>query len=135
MIRIVVLTALAAVLVSAANAYSHHSAAAVYNVQDEAQIEGELAQVALRNPHSWIFVMAPDENGAMKRWGVEWGAARQLTEQGAANSLRVGDKVVVTGNPGRDPKDYRMLMISIVRPADGFSWGLREGEVVEGARE
>jgi hypothetical protein len=30
--------------------------------------------------------------------------------------------VIVTGNPGRNPADHRMRMLSITRPSDGFKW-------------
>ena len=39
-----------------------------------------------------------------------------------AGTIRIGDKVVVTGNPGRVPSDYRMRMLSIERPEDGWQW-------------
>ncbi len=131
--RIVVLIAVAVVLVWTASAYSHHSASAVYDVLDEMEIQGEIVQVSLRNPHSAVFVEAPDENGEMTRWGVSWGAATRLRAQGGDN-FRVGDQVVVTGNPGRNAADHRLLMISIVRPSDGLSWGLEAGQEIQGAR-
>ena len=34
----------------------------------------------------------------------------------------------VTGRPGRNPDDNRLRMLSIVRPADGWSGGLKPGE-------
>jgi hypothetical protein len=114
-------------------AYAHHSGAAVYKLLETMTIEGELSQVAIRNPHSWIWVVVKDDKGQTQRWGLEWGGARQLTQQGVANAFKVGDKVVVTGSPGRNPRDLRMLLRTITRPSDGLSWGTREGEAVEGA--
>ena len=132
--RYLVILAVAAVaLLCGVSAYSHHAAAAVYDIADEAEIEGELVQIALRNPHSWIWIDVADASGETTRWGIEWGGARQLMQQGA-DSFRVGDAVIVIGNPGRNPRDKRMLMRSIVRPADGYSWGTEEGEVVAGTR-
>jgi hypothetical protein len=67
--------------------------------------------------------MAPDEKGQSVRWAVEWGSGQQLSGQGvAADTLRFGDHVVVTGNPGRNPEDHRMRMRSILRPKDGWKW-------------
>ena len=43
----------------------------------------------------------------------------------------IGDEVVVTARPSRAPGEYRVLMVSLVRPSDGFSWGRHAGEVVE----
>jgi hypothetical protein len=46
-------------------------------------------------------------------------------------TLNVGDDVVVTARPSRTPGEFRVLMVTLVRPSDGFSWGRRGGEVVE----
>jgi hypothetical protein len=29
------------------------------------------------------------------------------------------------------PGEFRVLMVNLTRPADGFSWGTRPGEIVE----
>ncbi len=130
--RISVFLIAAVMLVGGVSAYSHHSAVAIYDVADEAEIQGELVQISLRNPHSYVYVNAPDADGEIRRWGIEWGGARQLTEQGAAAAFKVGDEVVVIGNPGRNARDRRLLMVSIVRPSDGYSWGLASDEVIPG---
>ena len=121
--RIFLLLGAAAV---AAPLYAHHSFTATYDESKTIEIEGELVQFMFRNPHAWVHVMAPDESGAMQRWGVEWGGAGTLTGQGVTrDSLRVGDKVVITGNPGRNAADHRIRMRTLLRPSDGFGWGQR----------
>ncbi len=121
------LIGLVAAMTSAA-AFAHHSFTATYNETETMQIEGQLVQFMFRNPHAWVHVMAPDENGEMQRWGVEWGGAGQLSGQGVTReSLKPGDTVIITGNPGRNPRDHRMRMRSLLRPSDGFGWGF-EGE-------
>jgi hypothetical protein len=46
-----------------------------------------------------------------------------LNEQGLkTNSIRPGDRVIVTGQPGRIPEDHRILLESVERPSDGFKW-------------
>jgi hypothetical protein len=122
-----IMTGLSALLLSAA-AFAHHSFTATYDETAEAQIEGQLVQFMFRNPHAWVHVMAPDENGEMQRWGVEWGGAGQLSGQGVTReSLKPGDHVIIRGNPGRNPRDHRLRMRSLLRPSDGFGWGF-EGE-------
>ena len=64
------------------SAYAHHSFTATYDENKTVEIEGELVQFMFRNPHAWVHVMAPDENGEMQRWGVEGGGAGALTGQG-----------------------------------------------------
>ena len=112
---------LAAVLLSGATSYAHHSFAATYVTDKEVKIEGDLIQFMFRNPHSFVHVTGPDEKGEIQRWAVEWAAAGQLTGV-TRDTLRPGDHVIITGNPGRTAADHRLRMRSILRPKDGFKW-------------
>jgi hypothetical protein len=54
---------------------------------------------------------------------VEWGGASQLSRRGVSQgTLKPGDRVIVTGNPSRNPKETKSRMVSIVRPSDGWRW-------------
>jgi hypothetical protein len=122
----------AAALVSASAAYAHHSFGATYNSNEEITIEGKLVQFAFRNPHSFVHVEAPDPNGKVQRWAVEWSGAGALAGQGVERTtLRAGDEVVITGRPSRTPGEYRVQMLTLTRPVDGFEWGRRAGEVID----
>ena len=124
--------ALTAVLAGATAAYAHHSFGATYEVSKQLKVEGKLVQFVYRNPHSFVHVEAPDAEGAMQRWAVEWGGTAQLAGAGVKrDSLKVGDKVVIVGRPSRVPNEYRMLMVNLVRPSDGFQWGRNPNEVVD----
>jgi hypothetical protein len=115
-----------------ATASAHHSQVAVYDVNGEQKIEGQLVQVLIRSPHSWVHVEAKDEKGQTQRYAIEWGGASQLRNAGIdGRTLRIGDTVQVTGRPGRNPADHRLLMVYIERPSDGWNWGNRPGEVVD----
>jgi hypothetical protein len=71
------------------------------------------------------------EDGKKVRWAVEWAGTAQLTNTGVqSDTLKYGDEVEVTGNPGRDPSQHRLRMRTVKRP-DGFSWGTRAEEVVD----
>ena len=112
--------------------YAHHSYAATYDTSREIKLEGKLVQFAYRNPHSFVHIEAPDQNGVQQRWAVEWSGGGQLANQGVTReSLKVGDEVVIIGRPSRVPGEFRALMVSLTRPADGFTWGSRAGQVVE----
>ncbi|MDT8399003.1 MAG: DUF6152 family protein [Pseudomonadales bacterium] len=126
--RLLALTSLLAMLFCVP-AFAHHSFQASYDMDRIIRIKGQLVQMNFRNPHSSIMVMAPDDNGVMQRWGVEWGGASLLQRQGLSrDSFKPGDEVVITGQPGRNAGDHRLRMQSIVRPLDGFGWGTKEGE-------
>jgi len=110
-------------VVAVAPVSAHHSFAATYFEDQLQKVEGDLVQFQFRNPHSYVHMEAPDDKGVMQRWTIEWGSGMQLSTQGlVATTLKVGDHVIVTGAPGRDPEDHRLRMRSIERPKDGFKW-------------
>ena len=114
----------AAALLFGMTAYAHHSIGATYNGNTEIKLQGKLVQFLFRNPHSFVHVEAPDKDGTVQRWAVEWGAGGQLNRQGVTReTLHPGDHVIVTGNPGRNAADHRLRMKTITRPSDGWKWG------------
>jgi thiamine monophosphate kinase len=68
-----------------------------------------------------VHLTGPDEKGQMQRWAIEWAAAGQLNGI-TRETLKPGDHVIVSGNPGRTAADHRLRMRSILRPKDGFKW-------------
>jgi hypothetical protein len=119
----VLILAMAGAFVAAIPAHAHHSFSATYFEDKVQKVEGNLVQFLYRNPHSFVHVEGPDEQGVVQRWAVEWGAGLQLNQQGVMrDTLRVGDHVIIEGNPGRNPQDHRLRMRSIHRPADGWKW-------------
>jgi len=106
---------------------AHHSFAATYNEDaPPTEIKGTMKSFKIQNPHSYVQIedeTLKDKEGNPVRWVAEWGAAAQLTTQNVtATTLKAGDKVVVTGAPGRNPEDFRLLLRTITRPADGWKW-------------
>lgn len=121
-----------AVLAIVGAAESHHSYGATYDVNGEVNLEGKLVQFQFRNPHAFVQIEAPDEHGDIQRWSVEWSSTATLTRQGINRAtLRPGDHVVLTGRPSRAPGEHRLLMVRLLRPSDGLSWGDRRGEVTD----
>lgn len=120
------------VFVLAAPSLAHHSFLATYFDDRTHEIEGTVIQFLLRNPHSFLHVEAADEDGVVQTWSIEWGASNQLNGQGiTSSSLRGGDHVIISGSPSRNPEDHRMRLVTLSRPADGLTWGTRQGEVVD----
>ena len=110
------LTLLLGAAAAAAPVYAHHSFTATYDEGKTVEIEGTLVQFMFRNPHAFVHVMAPDENGEMQRWGVEWGGAGALTGQGVT----------------RDSKPFCARLCS--RQAKVCGWGSRATIEACGAR-
>lgn len=121
-----------AILLLGANAWGHHSFAAVYLEDQEVTIEGRLVQFLWRNPHTLVHIMVEQDDGTNVRYVVEWGSATQLGATGVSReSLRPGDYVVINGNPGRNAEDNRVRLLNFLRPSDGLTWGLRPDEVFD----
>ena len=122
----------AGALLFTASAYAHHSFSAVYNVKETVKLEGNLVQFVFRNPHCFVFIEAPDPEGKTQRWSLEWGGAAQLAGQGVQQrTLNVGDHVIITGQRSRAPGEYRILLKTLKRPSDGFTWGTKQGETFD----
>jgi hypothetical protein len=122
----------AGVALAGARAYAHHSFAATYLEDQMVTVEGELVQFMFRNPHSFVHLNVKEKDGTVVRYAVEWGGSAQLGQQGVTReTLKIGDHVVITGSPGRNPKDHRVRMVSLHRPKDGFSYGRRPGETFD----
>jgi len=113
----------AAALFCGGRTSAHHSFAATYYVDQVITIKGSVTEFLFRNPHSFLKVQAPDDKGQMQVWAVEWAGGVQLSQASVAkDTLKPGDQVVVTGNPGRNPAEHRIRIKSISRAADGFKW-------------
>ena len=132
--RTILVTGIAVALLAGTAAYAHHSYGATYDVSKEIKLQGRLVQFIFRNPHAFVHIEAPDKDGKMQRWAVEWGGASSLGGQGVTRTtLKVGDEVVITGNPARGLSEgvYRLKMNTLFRKSDGFGWGTKPGETVD----
>jgi len=132
-LRLTILLIAAAVLLSGIQLFAHHSFAATYFEDKQQTIEGDLVQFMFRNPHSYIQVENKNEKGEIVRWAIEWGGGGQLGRQGVSrDTLKVGDHVVIVGNPGRNPEDHRLRLLRMKRTnGEPFTWGTRPGETFD----
>ena len=112
------------VLAFGGQALAHHSFAATYLEDQSVTIEGDLVQFLLRNPHSFVHVMVKEADGSTNRYVVEWGSPAQLSGKVSRDTLKPGDHVIISGNPGRNPADHRVRLLTFKRPKDGWSWGI-----------
>ena len=132
MTRKLLIVAVVVMILSGIVAYGHHSYAATYDTSKEVKLEGKLIQFVFRNPHSYVTLQAPDAKGQAQRWAVEWAGTAQLSNRGITQeTLKIGDAITIVGRPSRVTGEYRLLMVNLTRPSDGFSWGTRSGEVVD----
>jgi hypothetical protein len=119
----VLLVLCAGAVAAAAPLSAHHSFAAYYFEEQSVTITGEVVEFDYRSPHAWLHVSAPDASGQLRRYSAEWANPNRLGQQGVTReTLKPGDRVVVTGSPGRTASEYRLHLKDISRPADGWRW-------------
>ena len=130
------IAALGMIVVASLPAKAHHSHPAFYDSCTTLTIEGQVDGVEWKNPHVLIDLMSDDK----KAYRAEWTSAGAL-ERDSVQPPRVGDRVVVTGNPMRDeaairakfpdlkfgPRERPVVdLIRITRASDGWSWSRPE---------
>lgn len=102
---------------------AHHSFSATYDSANKVEIQGVVKEFVWRNPHSFMRIDVTDKSGDVKTWALEWGSTNDLTQASITRTtLKPGDKLVVTGESARDQSSLRLLITTINRPSDGFSW-------------
>jgi uncharacterized protein DUF6152 len=95
---------LAAALMSggAGLAAAHHSYAA-FDMTTEKVISGTVVKVNWTNPHCWVWLDVPNEQGAVETWGVEGMSPNYLARRGwSRTTIKPGDKLSVTMHPAKD---------------------------------
>ena len=115
---------LSGLLLIALPALAHHSLSGDYFMEQRVTVEGELVQFQYRNPHSFVEVKTKDpSSGEMVTYTAEWSGAGRLGRNGVtAETLKLGDHLVITGQPGRKPEERRMHVLTMARPSNGWAW-------------
>ena len=119
-------------------AHAHHSHPAFYDFCKRVTIEGRIDSVEWKEPHTQIRVTRDDGTA----YRVEWGSLNVLERQKvlgpAEKALTFGARIVVTGNPQRDPAQIKARFpdvsvstnppaidpLQIRRADDSWSWAL-----------
>src|SRR5689334_24740526 len=119
--------ALVALVALGSRAAAHHSFATLYFEDETIELEGQVVEFQYRNPHSWVFVNAPDSFGRMQTYAAEWTGRAGLERSGVTkDTLRAGDRVRVWAAPNRNPTDLRVHLKRIERPRDHWTWSPQE---------
>ena len=109
--------ALAAALLSARPALSHHSNVA-YEVNKVITITSVVKEFQWVNPHTWLHIMVDDGKGGKVEWLAEGRAPGILLRAGwTRSSLKGGETVTVDMSPAKD--GTRTAIIARVTKADG----------------
>jgi hypothetical protein len=107
-------------------AFAHHSFVAYYAEDESVSVQGEVVEFEYRNPHAWVHVEALDKDGRLQRISAEWANPGRLVRQGISkDTIKPGDRVIVTGSPSRNPAELKMHLKGITRLSDGWKWAGR----------
>lgn len=118
--RVRLLIAPAALSLIAVTADAHHSIAGMYDQGRRVTLDGVIAQYQFVNPHPFVVVDVRASNGTTQSWKAELDNRWELQNVGMTpTTFNVGDRVVVSGSPGRDRTPV-LYVWRLERPADGF---------------
>jgi hypothetical protein len=91
--------AVAIAVTMAAPALAHHSFT-MFDMTKRVTLVGTLTAFEWTNPHAYIEIDVPGEDGATKHWSIEMGSPSILMSSGwKFSSLKKGDKVTLIINP------------------------------------
>ena len=110
---------------------AHHSHAD-FLLSQTVTVEGTLDELRYANPHVVLKIRTAD--GVV--YSAEWQAASWLQYHAHVmlTTLRVGDHVIVSGAPSRDPASHELVRLKEVRrPRDGWTYQVIQEPSVESA--
>lgn len=108
--RLLVLSLVAAVLVSAGQLSAHHGNAA-FDVGKRTTVKGTVTEWLWANPHCWLKFDAKDDNGNAVHWVTESNNSSDMLEKGwSKHTLKAGDNVTVTLEPVKNGKPVGKLL-------------------------
>jgi hypothetical protein len=90
--------AIAAVMLSAAPMWAHHSFTAEFDDKQVVKLHGTVTQMEWVNPHAWIHVKVKNDDGTETDWMIEGNTPNGLLRRGfTKKSLEPGTEVFVEG--------------------------------------
>jgi len=113
---LVVFSLCAGLLMATIPVLAHHAISAEFDTSKPIKFEGTVKSVDWMNPHIYVHIQA-QENGKTVVYSVEGGPPNTLYRQGwRPDSLKVGDKVQVSGVRAKKADSNRIGQAQIVMP-------------------
>lgn len=106
-------------------AYAHHSHGN-YQVKELIEVQGEVTEFHLINPHVWIFMDVMGEDGEVDNWAIEGGGPQGFVRSGwdeiaPGDNLTIGCAPLRGDNNGCLVKDIQLNSTSDVE-VSGLNW-------------
>ncbi|HTY48650.1 MAG TPA: DUF6152 family protein [Steroidobacteraceae bacterium] len=81
--------------------FAHHSYA-MFDRARQVALVGTVKQFRWSNPHAWMEIYVPNDQGGTDLWGIEMNSPNNLAREGfRSNMVKPGDKVTVVIHPLR----------------------------------
>jgi hypothetical protein len=113
------LTVVVMMILGGITAQGHHSIAAAYDRARPVKLDAVVVEFAMVQPHPFVIVEVKSGGDAV-RWRGELDNRHELVAIGmTADSLKPGDRVILSGNAGRT-QPQSLYVYRLDRPADGF---------------
>ena len=101
--------------------FAHHSQT-LFDTTKTVTYEGTVTRVSWSNPHTYFYIdaatMVGDSATTVERLGIEGPGPTSLEKNfgWAKDTLKIGDKITVTGNPRKDGKP-NLLLTGVTLPS------------------
>jgi hypothetical protein len=110
-------------LVATATAYAHHSASALFNMDEMASVEGVVTEVWFQNPHSRYYVEVSTESGETELWEIETMSPNWFLRRGwDEETVVVGMHIRVEGHLARNGSNRMLLRILQREGEEIYRW-------------
>ena len=117
---------------------AHHSMAG-FDATKQVTIEGTVTQVNWTNPHSLFYVegkLVGATDAPAKKWVFEGPAPGGLLKQGwTKESLNVGDKITLIGNPSKGGSAFALLKEIVTATGKRLATGVTPNYGARGGSE
>jgi hypothetical protein len=95
---------------------AHHARAPFYDPEKRVEIEGPVSRFVFRNPHAFLYLDGPGDDGQTVEWQVELGAPVSLRRVGwTPESLTIGTVVKMNGQRSRAKGSYGICCVRMTR--------------------
>ena len=103
-----------AIAATAIPAYGHHSYA-MFDEESEMTLEGTVEEFQWTNPHGWVHINVPNEQGENVLWAIETGSPSGMFRSGwRPDTIVSNDNVTFTFHPLRNGEPGGALMSMIL---------------------
>lgn len=101
---------------------AHHAFATEFDANKPVEVTGFVTRVQWTNPHTWIYLNVPVEDGTLENWSFEMGSPTSLYANGwSRDSLELGEEIKVEGSLARDGSNrVNARDVTIVRTGQMF---------------